>query len=98
MKTEFIFERAPFSQCHASSIAETPLGLVVAWFGGTREGADDVAIWASRREADAWRAPELVTEGIEGRRRYPCWNPVLFQPTIGPLRLYYKVGPSPSRW
>jgi predicted neuraminidase len=98
MKTEFIFEHAPFSQCHASSIAETPTGLVVAWFGGTREGADDVAIWASRREADAWRAPELVTEGIEGRRRYPCWNPVLFQPTIGPLRLYYKVGPSPSRW
>jgi predicted neuraminidase len=31
-------------------------------------------------------------------KRYPCWNPVLFQYPDGPLALYYKVGPSPSRW
>src|SRR5216684_2868980 len=30
--------------------------------------------------------------------RYPCWNPVLFQPKNGPLFLFYKVGPSPSKW
>ncbi len=98
MRTEFIFERAPFAQCHASSIAETTAGLVAVWFGGTREGANDVAIWVSRREGEAWQMPERVADGVSGRRRYPCWNPVLFQPKGGPLRLYYKVGPSPSRW
>ena len=35
--SEFIFEKAPFAQCHASTIAETENGLVAAWFGGTRE-------------------------------------------------------------
>jgi predicted neuraminidase len=98
MRTEFIFEQAPFAQCHASSIAETPAGLMAAWFAGTREGANDVGIWTSRRDGDMWLAPELLAEGISGRRRYPCWNPVLFQPRSGPLRLYYKVGPTPSRW
>ena len=36
-QAEFIFENAPFPQCHASTIAETKAGLVAAWFGGTRE-------------------------------------------------------------
>ena len=31
-------------------------------------------------------------------RRFPCWNPVLFQPRTGPLILFFKVGPSPSQW
>jgi predicted neuraminidase len=30
--------------------------------------------------------------------RHPTWNPVLFQPRGGPLMLFYKVGPSPSKW
>ncbi|MFO1152284.1 MAG: sialidase family protein [Rhodospirillales bacterium] len=98
MKKEFIFERASFPQCHASTLAETPAGLVAAWFGGTSEGSKDVDIWVSWREGEAWHPPQLVANGVSGRRRYPCWNPVLFQPTRGPLHLYFKVGPSPSRW
>jgi predicted neuraminidase len=39
-----------------------------------------------------------VANGIVGGDRYPCWNPVLFQPRRGPLLLFYKVGPSPSQW
>lgn len=47
---ENIFETAPFPESHASTIAETPAGLVAAWFGGTKERNPDVGIWVSRIE------------------------------------------------
>ncbi|SUS08686.1 conserved hypothetical protein [uncultured Defluviicoccus sp.] len=99
MQQAFIFDTAPFAAAHASTIAETPDGLVVAWFGGTREGHSDVRIWLSRRRDGQWSAPESVADGVASRlKRFPCWNPVLFQVPGGPLLLFYKVGPSPSRW
>lgn len=98
-KTEFIFETAPFPSCHASSIVETSSGLITAWFGGTAEKNPDVGIWVSRSENDRWTTPVEVSNGIESNEtRYPCWNPVLFQPGTGPLLLFYKVGPNPDRW
>ena len=98
-KTEFIFEEAPFAECHASTIAETGGTLVAAWFGGTREKNPDVGIWLSRYEGGKWTKPGEVANGVESpEKRYPCWNPVLFQPRGGPLMLFYKVGPSPSTW
>src|SRR4030095_10573659 len=100
IKSEFIFEQAPFPSCHASTLAETTNGRMAAWFGGTDEGKADVGIWASRHDGQSWSAPAEVANGAQGNgsRRYPCWNPVLFQPKDGPLLLFYKVGPSPSRW
>lgn len=99
VKAEFIYEQAPFPSCHASTIAESKSGLVAAWFGGTAERNSDVEIWCSRLEGGRWTAPKSVANGIQADgKRYPCWNPVLFQPKQGPLLLFYKVGPSPSRW
>lgn len=99
LRSEFVYERAPFPQCHASTIAETSEGLVAAWFGGTAEKNPDVGIWLARWEAGRWSAPVEVADGLQpDGRRYPCWNPVLYQPTNGPLLLFYKVGPSPSAW
>jgi predicted neuraminidase len=96
---EGVFEKAPFSQCHASTIVETSKGLVAAWFGGTAEGHPDVGIWLSRHDGSAWSAPVEVALGLgEQGKRQPCWNPVLFLPKGGPLLLFYKVGPSPSGW
>jgi len=96
---QFIFQEAPFAECHASSIAETPAGLVVGWFGGTREGHRDVGIWISRRTADGWSRPVQVASGVQpDGTRYPCWNPVLFRAADGRLLLFYKVGPSPRTW
>ena len=95
----FIFEQAPFTAAHASTIAETPAGLVAAFFGGTREGHRDVGIWVARHDGLDWLPPVEVANGhVRLRRSYPCWNPVLFQTPQGPLLLFYKVGPSPSRW
>jgi predicted neuraminidase len=100
---EFVYETAPFPECHASTIAETQGGLVAAWFGGTEEKAPDVGIWLARRVEGRWTEPVEVANGVErtadGKTvRYPTWNPVLFQPTKGDLLLFYKVGPSPTRW
>ena len=99
VKSEFIFETAPFRSCHASTIAETKSGLVAAWFGGTAERNPDVCIYVSRQEDGRWTAPMNVADGVGfGTNRLPTWNPVLFQPKSGPLLLFYKVGPSPSTW
>jgi predicted neuraminidase len=99
LKSEFIFDTAPFPSCHASTIAETSHGLVTAWFGGTAERNPDVCIWVSRVENGRWTAPAEVANGVGfNTNRLPTWNPVLFQPNTGPLLLFYKVGPSPSTW
>lgn len=88
----------PTPQCHASTIVETPSGMVAAWFGGSHEKHPDVGIWVARRAGDRWSRPVQVADGVEEGTEYPCWNPVLFRPTGGPLLLFYKVGPSPSEW
>ncbi len=94
----FVFEGAPFPSCHASTIAETPNGLVVAWFGGTHEKHKDVGIWLSTKWGGQWTAPREVVNGVQhADKRYPCWNPVLHYDR-DVLTLYYKVGPSPSEW
>ncbi|WP_026309491.1 sialidase family protein [Niabella aurantiaca] len=99
LKNEYLFDKAPFAECHASTIAQTPGGVVVAYFGGTKEQNPDVEIWVQRRVAGRWSAPVSVANGIQhSKKRYPCWNPVLFQVPGGELMLFYKVGPSPQTW
>lgn len=96
---EFIYEEAPFPSCHASTIAETPAGLVTAFFGGSHEKNPDVCIYVSRKTEDGWTTPLEVANGvINDTLRHPAWNPVLYQVPGGELLLFYKVGPSPSTW
>jgi predicted neuraminidase len=94
-QSEFVFESAPFQSCHASTIVELRNGdLMSAWFGGSREGEPDVAIWASRRSNNQWSAPfELVREPD-----IPSYNPVLFYTKDERLWLYYKFGVHPESW
>ncbi len=100
LKSEFLYETAPFPACHASTIAETSRGsLVVAWFGGTKEGAPDVGIWLSRQVEGKWTAPtEVATGAGADGKRTACFNPVLFQSKDGPLLLFYKTGGHPQGW
>src|SRR4051812_33241104 len=79
VKAEFVYESAPFPQCHASTIVETDRGLVAGWFGGTAERNPDVGIWLARHDGKVWSAPMEVVNGVQGGERFPCWNPVLFQ-------------------
>lgn len=92
---QHIFEpKRYFRQCHASSVALLPDGCTgAAWFGGTQEKADDVAIWFSKRRKGEWTEPEKIADAPE----IPCWNPVLFCDGNRTL-LFYKVGKEISRW
>ena len=95
-KRELIFAPGSesFASSHASTIVAIRGGLMAAWFGGTAEGKPDVAIWASQRLDSGWSEPKVLVRepGV------PCWNPVLFHTSGGPLWLYYKFGPTPSTW
>lgn len=91
----FIFEKAPFKSCHASTLVEHEAGkLMAAWFGGDKEGAKNVKIWASSFDGKSWNEPAVI--GSEPGE--PCWNPVLFKTAKGTLHFWYKAGPSPERW
>ncbi len=96
----FIFEKAPFPECHASTIVETEDSFLAAWFGGTREGDKDVCIYTSAKEdEDRWGIPVKVADGIvNDTLQYPCWNPVLYKRDNGDIILYYKIGPNPREW
>jgi predicted neuraminidase len=100
VRSEFLNEHAPYPECHASTIVETPgHTLVAAWFGGTKERNPDVGIWVTRESDGHWLPAVEVANGVQpSGPRLPTWNPVLFQPADSPLFLFYKVGPSPSQW
>ena len=65
-----------------------------AWFGGTKEGATDVAIYGAKLHNGNWSPPQELAraDGV------PCWNPVLFHTRDGRLWLYYKFGLKPTSW
>lgn len=80
---------------HASTVVELKDGdVMAAWFGGTREGATDVAIYGARLHNGQW-SPLTELARADG---VPCWNPVLFHTRDGRLWLYYKYGKKPDSW
>lgn len=93
---EFIFgEVKPTENCHASTVLPLPGGdILAAWFGGTREGCDDVDIWVARRSGGVWHPAARVSAA----RDMPHWNPVLFLRRDGAVRLFFKVGKKVRYW
>ncbi|MBC2608031.1 exo-alpha-sialidase [Pelagicoccus albus] len=100
LESSFINENKSYRECHASSIVDLGNGeLLATWFGGTKERNPDVTIWVARYKDGEWSDAEEVADGKQkDGERYPTWNPVLFNPSNGPLQLFYKVGPNPGSW
>lgn len=96
MIKEFIFKTPQqFSQCHASTVIETQNGdFLSAWFGGTKEGHNDVAIWGAARRGNKWAAPKLLAKVND----LPHWNPVFFRGSGKNIFLYFKVGKNCRHW
>jgi predicted neuraminidase len=92
---EFVSDKMPTPSCHASTVVELSNGdFLASWFGGTKEGAPDVAIWMSRRTPAGWSPPREAAREPE----VATYNPVLFHSGDGVLWLYYKFGTSPGSW
>ena len=91
-----IGEERAFAQCHAATIAAIPGGVLVAWFGGTREGHEDVAIWGATRTAAGWGPARRLAKVADVAH----WNPVLvgLDASGRSLALHFKVGRSIRRW
>lgn len=90
---EFVFDKSKTEMCHASTILKCSDGsLLCAWFGGTKEGNDDVSIWLSRK-TNKWSDPKVVASSEE-----PHWNPVLFQMNEKEIIMFYKVGKEIRNW
>lgn len=82
---------------HSSTICSLPSGdLFVVWYGGSREGAADVALFASRLAAGAaqWAVPVKVVdralaESELDRRIKKVGNAVVFPDAAGTLWMIY---------
>ncbi len=94
---EFIYPPESVTpSCHASTVLPLADGTVVsAWFGGTKEGNDDVKIWVSVRDDKGWSEPYSIS--VDGEE-LPHWNPVLFLRKNGEIILYFKYGKPIAKW
>ncbi|MCF8145060.1 MAG: exo-alpha-sialidase [Deltaproteobacteria bacterium] len=86
MIREFISPDSGTGMVHVGSICELPRGgLAAAWYGGTREGARDVAVFLSLKgpEDASWSRPKTIMDRASASRdlsRYvkKVGNPLLF--------------------
>ncbi len=109
----FVFgEERPFAQCHAATLVLRRDGaMLVAFFAGSYEGHDDVAIWIAERPAVEGISARVA--GAPARFGAPRiaakvapvahWNPVLYSLGVEAdapeeIALQWKVGRSIRRW
>ncbi len=79
---------------HASTVLPLSDGRVlVAWFGGSREGSNDVSIWLARKDGRGFGEARCVASSMEAH-----WNPVLFQAEDGRILLFFKKGYPIADW
>jgi predicted neuraminidase len=93
----FIADPSSTPSVHAASLTTLPDGnLLAVWYGGTREGAKDVALYQATfdQRSRTWSPPRVLTEPKEvqqelGRYIRKVGNPVLFTDSSGKIWLFF---------
>ncbi len=89
-----VFEDGFIPEAHASTVLKLDNGEVLcAFFGGTKEGNDDVKIYLASFDGEKWSTPQVVAAGEDEA----CWNPVLLK-NGEKITLYYKLGKTIPKW
>ena len=92
---KYIRRNMPTANCHASTVLSLDNGNVIAaWFGGSKEGNDDVDIWYSVRSGESFAPPKQISIN----KNIPHWNPVLFKHNNGNISLFFKAGKKIGKW
>lgn len=94
---EFVSPDSGSGVVHVGSICELPQGrLAASWYGGTREGARDVAVFLSIKgpEKASWSRPKMIVDRVSASRELSRYvkkvgNPLLFSGPGGRLWLVY---------
>jgi Predicted neuraminidase (sialidase) len=100
LSRQFVFDEGKyFGSCHASTVVKLDdENVMIACFGGTREGDKDVKIWLTSSDGDKFKEPIKFSYDDN----IPHWNPVLFRGGSGKLDdeiiLYFKVSNKISNW
>jgi predicted neuraminidase len=85
------FLPTPTRSVHASTIEFWNDHPVFAWFGGSREGSEDVAIYLHNLN------DEEKTITLGNRDGFPRWNPILYKHD-DTLFMFEKIGAFCDRW
>lgn len=86
---------SPSQLVHSSALIALPDGdKLMFWFGGSREGASDVAIWQSRLHAGSWSKPLPIiqrdnTAKDEWRYIKKVGNPLAVRLDNGDIQLFF---------
>lgn len=105
MAMGFACQECPTPSVHGANVIETrDGGLLATWFGGKREGATDVSLWAAEYSpgSRSWSVPRRIigrdeTRAALGRHIKTVGNSVLARDAQGGLWLYY-VSVSVGGW
>ncbi len=98
LKEHFIIPGQKGRMVHVASICEISKGnFAASWYGGTREGAGDVAIFLSffpSREKAVWTDPQVVVDRASASKelyRYvkKVGNPILFTDSMSRLWMLF---------
>lgn len=91
----FTEDGVPVPEVHASTVLQLSNGdIMAAWFGGNKEGTDDVGIFLVQGRPGNWSAPKEISKIREDAH----WNPVLAQSPDGKVVLFFKVGKKIPTW
>lgn len=84
--------------CHASTILQNGKEFIISYFAGPMESHPVTSIFINHFNGKKWSKQQEVAGFMVDSIWSSSWNPVLFKPRNGKIKLYHKRGKSPMTW